>query len=212
MESTETSGSVFLSAIRSRPELLQIFKFPCLCLPPVVAEPVRFCVPVPGLVSDVGSFNSVVRSLQLSYVTVPNVSSLYKDPKTICRVFRLLGRGPGLIRDRKFSIWNFLKGTEAMRTALYEKMELAYKKSVLRGEGLPLFLDVSTPSVSRSPSTSSSSNSGRNLGRVSLAVSRCEADGAAGSSKKVAPKTAKSKKKSSANLSSYCLISLPCLL
>ena len=127
--------------------------------------------------------------------TGPIVSSLYKDPKTICRVFRLLGRGPGLIRDRKFSIWNFLKGIEARRAALYEKMELAYKKSVLRGEGLPLFLDVSTPSVSRSPSTSSSTNSGPNLGRVSLAVSRCEADGAAGSSKKVAPKAAKSKKK-----------------
>ena len=181
--------------MQSRPELLQIFKFACLCLPPVVAEPVRFCVPVPGIVSDVGSFKSVVRSLQLSYVTVPNVSSLYKDPKTFCRVFRLLGRGPGLIRDRKFSIWNFLKRTEARRASLYEKMELAYKKTVLRGEGLPLFLDVSTPSVSRSPSTSSSSNSGPNLGRASLAVSRCEADGAAGSSKKVAPKAAKSKKK-----------------
>ena len=181
--------------MQSRLELLQVFNFACLCLPPIVAEPARFCVPVPGLVSDVGAFNSVVRSLQLSYVTVPNVSSLYKDPKTICRIFRLLGRGPGLIRDRKFSVWIFLKGTEARRAALYEKMEVAYKKSVLRGEGLPLFLDVSTPSVSNSPSTSSSPNSGPQLGRVSLAVPRCRADGAACSSKKIAPKTVKSKKK-----------------
>ena len=118
--------------MQCRPELLQIFKFACLCLPPVVGEPARFVVSVPGLVSDVSSFDSVVRSLQLSYVIVPNVSSLYKDPKTICRIFRLLGRGPRLIRDRKFSVWNFLKGTEARRAALFEKMELAYKKFVLR--------------------------------------------------------------------------------
>ena len=181
--------------MQSRPELLQIFKFACLCLPPVVAEPTRFSVPVPGLVSAFDAFNSVVRSLQLSYVTVPNVSSLYKDPKTICRIFRLLGRGPGLIRDRKFSVGNFLKGTEARRVALYEKMELAYQKSVLRGEGLSLFLDVPTPSVSRSPSTSSSPNSGPQLGRVSLAIPRCGADGAACSSKKVASRALKSKKK-----------------
>ena len=180
--------------MQSRPELLDVFKFACLCLPPVVAEPAKFCVSVPGLLSDVNTFNSVVRSLQLSYVTVPNVSSLYKDPKTICRIFRLLGRGPGLIRDRKFSIWSFLKGNEARRAALYEKMELAYKKSVLQGEGLPLFLDVPTPSASRSPSTSSSSNSGPRLGRVSLAVSRCGGEEAACSSKKVAKKAAKSKK------------------
>ena len=180
--------------MHSCPELLQIFKFACLCLPPVVAEPTRFCVPVPGLVSDIGAFNSIVRSLQLSYVTVPNVSSLYKDTKTICRIFRLLGRGPGLIRDQKFSVWNFLKGTEARRAALYEKMELGYKKSVLRGEELPLFLDDSTPSVSRSPSTSSSPNSGLQLVRVSLGVPRCGADGAACSSKKVASRAVNSKK------------------
>ena len=89
--------------MQCRPDHLQIFKFACLCLPPVVGEPARFVIPVPGLVSDVGTFDSVVRSLQLSYVTVPNVSSLYEDPKTICRIFRLLGRGRGLIRDRKFS-------------------------------------------------------------------------------------------------------------
>ena len=37
--------------VQSRPVLLQISKYACLCLPSVVAEPVQFRIPVPGLVS-----------------------------------------------------------------------------------------------------------------------------------------------------------------
>ena len=100
---------------------------------------------IPDLASDKDSYNSAIRSLQLSYSTVPNVSSLYRDMKTICRVFRLLGRWPALTKDRKFSIWEFLKGNVPRRVGLMEKMEGAYQKSVLPSEGLPLFLDMSTP-------------------------------------------------------------------
>ena len=63
--------------MQCRPELLQLFKHACLCLPPVVTSPPEFHLPISGLESDEYSFRSVVRSLQLSYVTVPNVSSLY---------------------------------------------------------------------------------------------------------------------------------------
>ena len=94
---------------------------------------------------------------------------------------RVLGRGPRLISDEKFSVWNFLKGSESRRAALIGKLETAYKKSVLREERLPLFLDMSTPSVSRSPCTKSSPTSEPTLSRVSVTVSRCADKGVGGS-------------------------------
>ena len=180
--------------MQCRPSLLQVFRFACLCLPPVMSIPTKFDLPIPDLASDKDSYNSAIRSLQLSYSMVPNVSSLYRDTKTICRVFRLLGRGPALIKDRKFSIWDFLKGNVPRRVGLIEKMEGAYKKCVLPSEGLPLFLDMSTPTVSRSPSTSGSPSSGLNLGRVSVSVARCANDGASGSGQKHAAKAGKGSK------------------
>ena len=180
--------------MQSRPELLQLFRNACLCLPPVVIEPPKFHVSIPGLESDDHSFRSVVRSLQLSYVTVPNVSSLCRSPKTISRVFRLLGRGPSLIRDRKLSVWKFLKGSEVRRSAVFGKLEISYKKSVLRGEGLPLFLDMTSPSESRTPSSSGSPVTGPSLGRVSVTVSRCSEEGVERSAAKSKSKASKEKK------------------
>ena len=55
---------------------------------------------------------------------------------------------------------------------MYGNLETSYKKSVLRGEGLPLFLDM-TSSESRTPSSSNSPVSGPSLGHVSVTVARC---------------------------------------
>ena len=62
--------------MQSRTELSRVFRIACLCLPPVVTIPTKFEVSIPGLKSDHDAFESVVRSLQLSYVTVPNVSGV----------------------------------------------------------------------------------------------------------------------------------------
>ena len=91
------------------PELLRVYKFACLCLSPQKDMPLEFSVLMPGLESDSETFQSCVRSLQLSYSTVPHVSSLYRNAKTVNRAFRLLGRGADLLSDKKFSIWNFSK-------------------------------------------------------------------------------------------------------
>ena len=91
--------------LQSRCELHQLFRYASLsCYPEL------FVVPIPELESDKGTFQSCVHSLQMSYNAVPNVSSLYRDTRSISRVFRLLGKGQELIRDKKFSVWNFLKG------------------------------------------------------------------------------------------------------
>ena len=59
--------------LHCRPELHQVFKYACLCLPPMAKIPVRFEVPIPELGPDEELFQSCVTSLQVSYATVPNV-------------------------------------------------------------------------------------------------------------------------------------------
>ena len=90
---------------------------------PIVEAPPTFDVPVPALESDKSSFQSCNVSLQISYQTVPHVSSLFRDSKAISRAFRLLGRGMDLLLDKKFCIWNFSKGNSSRRASLNEKME-----------------------------------------------------------------------------------------
>ena len=97
--------------LQCRPELFRFFKHSCLCLAPVVELPSPFVVPIPNLESDKDVFQSCVRSLQVPYQTVPHVSSLFRDPKAVGKVFRLLGRGTDLIGDKKFSVWIFFKGS-----------------------------------------------------------------------------------------------------
>ena len=167
---------LFLGAhyeMQSRPELSSVFRYASLCLPPTVTMPTSFKISVPDLASDQEVFQSVVSSLQLSYVTVPNVSSLYQDPRSVYRIFRLLGRGRELLSDKKFSVWTFSRGSVPKRLALREKMETAYKKTVLHCEGLPIFLDVSSPSGSAPSSSHSSPLPGPSLGLVSVSVARC---------------------------------------
>ena len=74
----------------------------------------------------------------MSYNAVPNVSSLYRDTRSVSRVFRLLERGQDLIRDKKFSIWNFLKGGASGRQNLLSKGEFSYRVAVARPGNLCL--------------------------------------------------------------------------
>ena len=167
---------MFLGAhyeMQSRPELSSVIRYASLCLPPTVTMPTSFKISVPDLASDHEAFQSIVSSLQLSYVTVPNFSSLYQDPRSVCRIFCLLGRGLELLSDKKFSIWTISRGSVHKWLALREKMESAYKKTVLHGEGVPIFLDVSPPSGSAPSSSNSSPVPGPALGRVSVIVARC---------------------------------------
>ena len=61
--------------VQCRPELLQLFRLSCLCLAPIVDVPPLFEVSISTLESDKSSFPSCVVSLQISYQTVPHVSS-----------------------------------------------------------------------------------------------------------------------------------------
>ena len=89
--------------LQGRSELHKFFKLSSLCLSPLVQIPAPFVIPIPELGNDEEAFRSCVGAIQLSYSTVPNVSSLYQDPRAISRVFRLLGRGKELLDDRKVS-------------------------------------------------------------------------------------------------------------
>ena len=167
----------FLSShyeLQNRSELYRVFKYASLCLPSIPNFPEPFVVPISDLGSDADTFQSCVRSLQVSFNTVPNVASLYRDPRSISRVFRLLGRGPDLIHDKKFSIWNFMKSSATRRQTLQSKLESAYRLAVAKTEDLCLPGD--SEAVSRSESTSSASSlSPKSLpGRITLAMSQCE--------------------------------------
>ena len=123
--------------IQCRPELFRLCKHSCLCLAQIVELPSSFIVPIPILVPVKDLFQSGIRSLQISYQTVPHVSSLFRDPKAVGRVFRLLGRETDLIYDKKFSVLNFSKGSSYRRSAL-GKLETCYRKAVLRHEKPPV--------------------------------------------------------------------------
>ena len=159
--------------LHCRPELHQVFKNVCLCLPPMAKIPVRFEVPIPELGTDEEICRSCVTSIQVSYATVPNVSSLFRDPRSINRVLRLLGKVKDLLSDRKFSVWNFLKGSWFRRTKLQTKFENSYKSVVARREKVQLADDSDVPSASRSSSNTSSPTSQALTGKVTLSLPRC---------------------------------------
>ena len=86
--------------LQSRSELHQIIRYASLSLPPWLNFFESFVVPIPELDSDKETFKSCIHSLQVSYAAVPNVSSLYRDSRSVSRVFRPLRRGQVLIRDK----------------------------------------------------------------------------------------------------------------
>ena len=180
--------------IQCRPELLRLFRFSSLSLAPVVDVPPSFDVPVPELKPDRSLFQSCIVSLQISYQTVPHVSSFFRDPKVISHVFRLLGREDELLSDKKFSIWNFLKGSNSRRVSLQGKMETGYRKAVLRLERPVVSSTLTTPSVSRTSSVNSSPSPDPTLGLVNVALNRRSSTDQEGGSKKHSSKSSKSKK------------------
>ena len=111
--------------LQCRPELHRVFKYSCQCLPPKAKITSQFVVPMPDLGPDEEVFHSCISSIQLAYKTVPNVSSHFRDPRSISRVFRLIERGRDLLDDRKFSVWNFLKGSGPRRVRFQSKLESA---------------------------------------------------------------------------------------
>ena len=157
----------FISAhheIQCRPELFQLYKLSCLCLPPLVDTPPIFTIPLPKLASDVEMFESCIRSLQMSCLTVPHVSSLYKNPKSVCRVFRLLGR----TRIR------FVSGYKVFRlAAMLGKMEAEYWKAILQYDRPVATSNTTTPSVSRASRVYSTLSPDLTLGKVNVSLSRC---------------------------------------
>ena len=180
--------------LQCRPELFRLFKHSCLCLAPIVELPSPFIVPIPNLESDKDVFQSCIRSLQISYQTVPHVSSLFRDPKAVGRVFRLLGRGVDLIGDKKFSVWNFLKGSGSRRSVLLGKMETNYRKAVLRHDKPSVSSSGTTPSVSRTSSVGSSPSPDPSLSRASIPLNRCSSGAEQAVPKKASAKAPKSKK------------------
>ena len=180
--------------LQCRPELLRVYKFASICLSPQKDMLLEFSVPMPGLESDSETFQSCVRSLQLSYSTVPHVSSLYKNAQTVNRAFRLLGRGADLLSDKKFSIWNFSKGNVARKTSSLGKLETGYRKSVLRFDRPFISSTSTTPSISRTSSANSSPSPDPSLSRVSVTLDRCSVSKTGSSPKKTSVKHAKGKK------------------
>ena len=151
--------------IRCRPELCQLHKYSCVYLPPLIEMP-------PSLENNTESFRSCLRSLQASYLTIPHVSSLYRDANSISPGIPLLGRGADLLTDRIFFVWIFLKGSSPRRATLLGKLETGYRKAVLRTERPPITSSSTTPSVSRHSSVNSSPSPDPSLIRVNLEVPR----------------------------------------
>ena len=99
-----------------------------------------------------------------------------------------------MLIDKKFSIWNFLKGSGPRRTALRGKLEAAYKRSVLEAENVVVESGGTTPSLSRSTSNASTPSPRPSLGRLSVSVARCSEDDSSESAAATKPKSSKSKK------------------
>ena len=178
--------------LQSRPELYQLFKYAGLCLPPQVQVPVPFVIPIPELGSGEDVFRSCIGSVQMSFTRIPNVSSLYRDPRSISRVFRLLGRGKDLLLDRKFTVWNFLKRSYSRRTALQSSFEAPYKKASVAPVNLCL-PDYGDNTYGSDSCTSNSSSSPRSSSaKATISLSRCEAGGSGAQKRK--EKANKSKK------------------
>ena len=159
--------------MQCRPELYQVFKYTSLCLPPLVKVPVPFVIPIPELGADTDVFRSCVAGVQISFTTVPNVSSLYRDPRSISRVFRLLGRGKDLLHDRKFSVWNFLKGSNARRITLQNSFEASYKKVIVAPPNLCLPDDGDVTCGSDTGTSNSSPSPRSSLGKATISLPRC---------------------------------------
>ena len=159
--------------LQCRTELHQLFKLSCLCLPPKISYPPEFTVPLTELGPDEEVFRSCVAGVQISYNTVPNVTSLNKDPRSIS-LHPLLGRGMELLADRKFSIWNFLRGSALRRGYWFAKFETAYKSVVVSPSVLHPTEDSDVASEPQTSSSSESPTARLNLGKATVAVAKLQ--------------------------------------
>ena len=148
---------------------------------------------MPELGPDEEVFHSCISSIQLAYKTVPNVSSLFRDPRSLSCVFRLIGRGRDLLEVRTFSVWNFLKGSGPRRVRFQTKLESAYKSAVVRREDDPFSVDPDVSVLSRVSSTTSSPDSQPVLGKATVSLSRC-AEGGNDGARKTKGSSGKAKK------------------
>ena len=105
-------------------ELYRVIKYSCLCLPPKAKITSQFVVPMPELEPDEEVFHSCIASIQMAYKTIPIVSSLFRDPRSLSSVFRLIGRGRDLLDDGKFSVSKFLKGSGPRRVRFQSKLKV----------------------------------------------------------------------------------------
>ena len=130
-------------------------------------------VPISELGPDEDMFQSCVTSIQVSYATVPNVSNLFRDPRSISRVFRSLEKGKDLLSDRKFSKRNFLKGSGPRRAKIQAKFENSYKGVVTRREEVELAIDSDAPCGSRLSSNTRSPAPKTLTRKATLSKPRC---------------------------------------
>ena len=138
-----------------RENLFIVFKLCCLSLPARLAVPPNFTVNIPGLSSDHDEFNSSIKCVQSSLSGIPNVSGLFSNPRTISRIFTLLGRGRALLEDASFSVWGVLPSCSSRRQRFLNKLESRYICTVSEEEKLWASIHAS-PKCSSSPNPSSS--------------------------------------------------------
>ena len=189
--------------MRCRPELHLVFKYACLCLSNEVKQPKLFSADFPGLKSNSTEVESCVRSLQLAFVQMPNVSSLFSSTENVSSLFPLFRQGPNMLSDKKFSAWNLTKSIISRRLSIYSQLEGRYIQSSSREEKAMLAHSSDAGSSSSgAPSNvaakgSSSTPASLPLARATLSVSRVTADpGFLNTSEEVVGKMGKKSKKS----------------
>ena len=191
-----TGWFLYLSShyeLQCRTKLHQLFKLSCLCLHPKISCSTEFTVPLTELGPDEEVFRSCVAGVQISYNTVPNVTNLYKDPRSINRVFRLLGRGRELLNDRKFCIWKFLQGSGLRRCKWFAKFDTACKSVVVSPSVLHPTEDSDVASEPQTSSSSELPTARLNLGKATVAVAKLQDEAPCGSNG-TKKESAKSKK------------------
>ena len=148
---------------------------------------------MPELGPDEEVSRSCITSIQMAYKTVPNVSSLFRDPRLLSRLFGLIGQGRHLLDDCKLSVSNFLKGSGPRRVRFQSKLESAYTSAIVRREEDPFPGDPDVSALSRTSSTTSSPDTQPVLGKAMVFLSRC-ADGGNDGARKTKGSSGKAKK------------------
>ena len=119
-----------------RDNLFFVYKLCCLSFANHSSIPTHFAVILPHLVSDVGEFDSSVRSIQSSLSGVPNVSGLFLNPRTISPILSLHWKGKNLLDDAVFSVWDITSSCSSRQRRLHNKFESRYIRTISDEETL----------------------------------------------------------------------------